>query len=387
MGVDAWGFDAERQVVARRLRSKRLVLRAVHGAVVGLLATALVVGGAVSLRDAVLRLGWPGWASTGAFLALLFGAFAAAELPFAYVGGFRWERAFGLSRQRVRGWLEDVAKSLALGLASTLVVGGGLLWLLATTPWWWLPAWILGVAASLGIGFLAPIVLMPLFYRLRPIQDESLRNRFASIAARAGVQVIGAFVLEASPKTRRSNAAVMGFGRTRRIVVTDTLLAEFRVEEIDAVLAHELAHQRHRDPLWGMLQGSLASLAILAVTAWLYDATRASLGIPSPGDLAGLPWLAVLFSLVALPFGPLELRWSRARESRADRFALELTGNPAAFAAAMVRLHDRNLGVADPRRWEKWLFYSHPTGRERVESARAFAAAPHELRRILYYDG
>jgi len=91
--------------------------------------------------------------------------------------------------------------------------------------------------------------------------------------------------------------------------------------------------------------------------------------------MAGLPWLAVLFSLVALPFGPPQLRWSRGRESRADRFALELTGDPAAFAAAMVRLHDRNLGVADPRRWEKWLFYSHPTGRERVEAARAFAVA------------
>ncbi len=375
MGVDAWGFDLERQIVARRLRSNRLVLRAVHGAVIGLLATALVAGGAASLRDSVVRLEWPGWASAGAFLSILFGAFAAAELPFAYVGGFRWERAFGLSRQRLSGWLKDVAKSLALGLGSTLVVGGGLLWLLATTPWWWLLAWILGVAASLGIGFLAPIVLVPLFYRLRPIQDESLRNRFASLAARAGVPVIGAFVLEASPKTGRSNAAVMGFGRTRRIVVTDTLLAEFPVGEIDAVLAHELAHQRHLDPLWGLLQGSLASLAIVAVTAWLSDATRVSLGIPSAGDMAGLPWLAVVFSLVALPFGPPELRWSRTRESRADRFALELTGDPAAFAAAMVRLHDRNLGVADPRRWEKWLFYSHPTGRERVEAARAFAVA------------
>src|SRR3989442_1528984 len=186
MGVDAWGFDLERQIVARRLRSKRLVLRAVHGAVIGLLATALVAGGAASLRDAVVRLGWPAWASAGAFLSVLFGAFAAAELPFAYVGGFRWERAFGLSRQRLSGWLKDVAKSLALGLASTLVVGGGLLWLLGATHWWWLVAWILGVVASLGIGFLAPIVIVRLFYRLRPIQDESLRNRFASLAARAG---------------------------------------------------------------------------------------------------------------------------------------------------------------------------------------------------------
>ncbi len=112
MGVDAWGFDAERQVVARRLRSKRLILRAVHGAVISVLATALVAVGAAALRDSVVRFGWPGWVSAGAFLSILFGAFAAAELPFAYVGGFRWEHASGLSHQHLSGWLKDVAKSL-----------------------------------------------------------------------------------------------------------------------------------------------------------------------------------------------------------------------------------------------------------------------------------
>src|SRR6266545_1192583 len=112
MGVDAWGFDAGRQVVARRLRSKRLVLRAVHGAVIALFGIVLVSDGSASLRDAILRFGWPRWASAAAFLSILFVAFAAADLPFAYVGGFRWERAFGLSVQRLRGWLKDLAKSL-----------------------------------------------------------------------------------------------------------------------------------------------------------------------------------------------------------------------------------------------------------------------------------
>jgi STE24 endopeptidase len=264
---------------------------------------------------------------------------------------------------------------LALGLGSTIVVGGVLLWLLATTPWWWLVGWVLGTAVSAVLGFLAPIVLVPLFFHFRPLEDERLRTRFVTLAARARVPVLGVFELQASSKTRRSNAAVMGFGRTRRIVVTDTLLRDFPIDEVDSVLAHELAHQRYLDPLQGFVLGSLTSLVIVALTAWLYSASHASFAIRSIGDMAGLPLVAVLFSLVALPFRPVELRWSRMREARADWFSLELTGNPNAFAAAMVRLHDRNLGVAILRRWEIWLSYSHPPGRERVELARAFATS------------
>jgi STE24 endopeptidase len=375
MGVDAWGFDEERQAIARRFRSKQLRLGAIRTAILGALAGVFVFGGAASLRSVFLSFGWPGWASVATFLAALFGIFAVAELPFRYIGGFRWEHEIGLGNQTLAGWLMDLGKSCALGLASTVVVGGVLLWLLGTTPWWWLFAWGLGVAVSGVLGFLAPIVLVPLFFRYRPLEDERLRTRFEALAARAGAPVLGVFELQASSKTRRSNAAVMGFGRTRRIVVTDTLLHDFPVDEVDAVLAHELAHQRHLDPLQGFLIGSAASLAIVALTAWLYAGAYSSLAIASPADMAGLPLLTVLFSVVAFPFRPAELRWSRSREARADRFSLELTRDPKAFAAAMVRLHDRNLGVAMPRRWEKWLFYSHPSGRERVELARAFAAS------------
>src|SRR5947209_11151550 len=129
MGVDAWGFDEGRQAVARRLRSKRLRLGAVRTASFGVIAGILVFGGAAACRDLILSLGWPGWASVVTFLAVLFGVFAASEVPFSYVGGFRWEHAIGLSTQTFAGWMKDLGKSLALGLGSTIVVGGMLLWL------------------------------------------------------------------------------------------------------------------------------------------------------------------------------------------------------------------------------------------------------------------
>lgn len=376
MGVDACEFDQGRQAIARRLRSLRLRLLAVRTFAFSLLAAVLVFGGAAALRDGVLGLGSLGWALGLVFLATLFALLAAVELPFSYVSGFRWERAMGLSTQTLAGWLKDLAKSFALGLGSIVVAGAVLLWLLSAEPtWWWLVAWAVGLVVAVVLGFLTPILLVPLFYRFRPLEDAGLRARFEALAARARVPVVGVFELQASAKTRRSNAAVMGFGRTRRIVVTDTLLRDFPPEEIETVLAHELAHQRYVDPVRGFLLGATVSLVTLFVTSWLYRATYASFGVRAVGDMAGLPLLAVLLGLVSLPVRPLELWWSRRREARADRFSLELTRNPVAFASAMVRLHDRNLGLADPRRWEKWLFYSHPTGRERVELSRVFAAS------------
>jgi len=377
VSVDAWGFDLERQATARRLRSLRIRLSAIRSVVAAALTLALVFGGAGALRDWVISLHVPTWAATVTFLAALFGLVTSVDLPFRYVGGHRWERAFGLSSQHFAGWLKDLAKSFGLGLGATVAAGYVLLWLLAVWPtWWWLAAWMLSLAVSIVLAFLAPIVLVPLFYRFRPLGDPNLRARFESLAARAKVPIVGVFELRASEKTRRSNAAVMGLGRTRRVVVTDTLLREFRPEEVETVLGHELAHQKFLDPLRGFVLGSVTALVTLAVAGSLYSILYPAFGIPSIADMAGLPLLAALLGLISLPLQPLELSWSRGREARADRFSLQLTHDAPNFASAMVKLHDQNLSVADPGPWEKWLFYSHPPGRERVELARSFRGSP-----------
>ena len=372
MPVDVWGFDLERQTTARRFRSMRRKLSAVRGGVFAAVVLLFVLGGSARLRDVVLDLAGPGWIAPVLFLAVLFALFALLELPFGYVAGYQWEKAAGMSSQSLAGWMKDLAKSWGLGLVATIATGAGLLWLLATFPTtWWVIAWGLGLGVSAVLGFVAPVLLVPLFYRFRPLEDAALRSRFESLAARAKVPILGVFELRASAKTRRSNAAVMGFGRTRRVVVTDTLLQGFSPEEVETVLAHELAHQKYRDPIRGFLSGSAVSLVVLALVGWVYSATLLSAGIRTLGDMAGLPFLAALFALLAWPLHPLELYASRTREARADRFALDLTRDSANFISAMVKLHDRNLGVANLGRWETWLFYSHPSGRDRVEMARA----------------
>ncbi len=375
MGVDAWGFEVERQALARRLRSRRILLSLTRQICLLSFFVVLLLGGSTALRTWAMSIAVPHWAATAIFLLALFLLGSAISFPFSYVSSFRWETQVGLTSRTFGSWLRDLAKSLGLGAAFTIIAGEVLLWLIAgSADLWWVVAWALGLLVSIVLGSLAPVLLVPLFYRFRPIKDEALRARFQALAASAGTPVIGVFELEMSPKTRRSNAAVMGFGRTRRIVLTDTLLQEYCSEEIETVLAHELAHQKHRDPWTGFAISAGSSLLVLWIAAVAYNATFRGFGITVASDMAGLPLLALYGGLVSAGLGPAELWWSRRRERSADRFALELTKNPTAFASAMVKLHDKNLGVAHPRRFEIWLFYSHPSGRERVDIARAFAA-------------
>lgn len=374
MGTDPWGFDEGRQDLARKLRRKRRGYSWSHTGVLLVFLGVLLARESVDVRSWIASFGWPGWAAASAFLILLYTIGSALGWPYAYLGGYWLERSFGLSTQSRRSWAFDQLKSFALGLAAVVVAGNVLLWLLATFPnAWWLLAWALGILVTLVLGFLGPVLLAPLFYRFRPLQDPALRARFEALAAKAGVRVLGVFVMGASAKTRRATAAVMGFGRTRRVVVTDTMLHAYTPDEVETVLAHELGHQRFHDSSVGVAVGAAISFLMWSVAALAYTATFPAFGVASLGDMAGLPGLVLYAGIVSSILGPPELAWSRHREARADRFSLEVTRNPRAFASAMAKLHDQNLSIAHPRPWEKWLLYSHPPGGERVEAARTFA--------------
>src|SRR2546427_6097727 len=249
MAVDSWGFDSDRQAKAHRLRTLRFRLSIARTGALVSLVVGLVIVGSASLRDAVLSLRWPSWTSTILFLAVLYLAFFAVELPFTYVGGYRWEKASGLSSQSMWGWMKDLAKTAGLGLGASVVAGGVLLWLLTTSTWWWLVAWLLGLIVSAILGFLAPVVLVPLFYRFRPLTYAVLRGRFEALAAKADVPILGVFELRASEKTRRSNAAGMRPRRPPPGLLTDTRLQGFTPGRVETVPAPELAHQEFRDPL------------------------------------------------------------------------------------------------------------------------------------------
>jgi STE24 endopeptidase len=292
--------------------------------------------------------------------------------PLDVVGGFVLPRRAGLSIQSFGSWLGDRAKGLAiggvLGLLSVEIVYGLLRW---SPDRWWL--WASGVLA-IGIALLTavvPIWLVPLFYRLTPLEDPVVRERVLGLAARMGVQAAEVAVADFSRKGRVANAAVVGLGRTRRILVSDTLLREFPIEEVEVVLAHELGHHARRHLTKGLLlQGALV-LGALWAAGYALRAAVGRLGLAGPADPAGLPLLALLLTALGLFTTPWVAAWSRRLEREADRVALDVTRAPDAFVAAMERLGRLNLAERHPGRLRELLFATHPSIDARIAVARA----------------
>jgi STE24 endopeptidase len=287
------------------------------------------------------------------------------SFPFAFYRSYLLDRRYGLSSEPLSRWLADHCKALALGFvlfaAASLTIYG----VIQLTPAiWWLVSAVLFGLAGLLLSCVAPFLLMPLFYRVRPLDREALRERLVVLSRRAGVPVLGAFEWGLGEKTRRANAALVGAGATRRILVSDTLLKDYSDDEIEVILAHEIAHHVHYD-MWSALgvETLVAAVALYGAHATLAWAAQA------PGDPAALPLLALAAIVVSLVLSPLGNAWSRHNERRADRFALALTRRPSAFITAMRRLGAQNLAEQAPSRPVVWFFHTHPTIDERIAAA------------------
>jgi STE24 endopeptidase len=225
--------------------------------------------------------------------------------------------------------------------------------------------------ALVGLARLAP-VLSCRSSEVPSARPPAARRRFGTLAARARTDVIGVFEWVLSGHTRKANAALAGLGHTRRILLSDTLLADYSDDEIEVVLAHELAHHVHRDLWRGIAVQTLVLVGGFYVADIVLRAAVDRLGYRGVADAAALPLLMLTggaWSFLALPFVNA---LSRAQERAADRYALEATRNPAAFVSAMKRLSQQNLAEERPSAVARWLFYSHPPIRERIEAARAF---------------
>ena len=357
-----------------RLRRRASLLATALGAL--LLVLLLITGWSSALRDVAMAVaGYSLFLAVILYVVMVALVSEAVQLPLAFYQGVTLERRYGLSTQTTPRWWLDHLK--ASGIALLFVIGAALvvayLWRWSPDSWWLIAAICLALVLVV-LAQLAPVLLLPLFYECRPLDRPELTRRLSALAQRAGVRVLGVFEWRLSDRTRKANAALTGLGRTRRILLSDTLLADHDDEEIEVILAHELAHHVHQD-IWKGL-----ALEIALITAGLYLADRAlaasvgRFGIESRADIAGLPLLALTGGAVSLALLPLANAFSRALERRADRFALEMTRNAAAFVSAMKRLAVQNLAEERPPRLIELLFYSHPPMTARIDAAQAWQA-------------
>jgi len=232
---------------------------------------------------------------------------------------------------------------------------------------WWLPVSILISFVSVLLARIAPVLFMPLFYKFDPLPDGPLKERIIRLCATAGLTFDGIFTFNLSKNTKKANAGFTGIGKSRRIILGDTLVREFSEEEIETVFAHELGHYKHRHIMIGIITGFLTTFIGLFVASRLYAWSIKAFGFDSITDLRALPLLAIWLSLFGLVASPIGNILSRRHERQADAYAVKVTKNGAAFASALRRLATTNLADPEPHPLVEFLFYRHPSIAKRIQ--------------------
>jgi STE24 endopeptidase len=327
------------------------------------LATAFLAALAWSAAGTVLEpASLPWWARTLAYVSIIIVLFAALRTPLAFWRGYVRERRFGFSTQTSGGWLIDQLKAVGINLVLVPPLLLALVALARALPGWWVaPASAAFASVVFLFSFLAPVLLAPLFNRFMPLDQEPLRTELHTLARAAGVPVEAVLIEDTSRRTRKANAYVTGLGRTRRLVVSDTLLADASPTEIHVVVAHELGHRRMHHVLLGTLL-SLAGVIVTTIMLWALLGT----GVADPHRL---PLLLLIPLGLTLATGPAANALSRRWEQKADRFALELTGDRAAYERMFRRLAASNLTDLDPPKLVYLLLFTHPTPPQRLAAA------------------
>ncbi len=372
-------IDQERQAKARAFARTRRRLSYINMGIAAIgVCLLLFTDLAGWLRDRLSALNWQpvhGWfpLQVACFLLIVMLAYELITSPLGYYG-FTLSRRYGLSVMTIKSWLRDLLVGLILELVLGIAALELIYWLLAVQPdSWWLWVALALLFFSVIMANLAPVLLFPLFYKFHPMPEGELTQRLLALANRANTRVRGVYTFDMSRKTTAANAALMGLGNTRRIVLGDTMLDRYTNEEIEVVLAHELGHHVHHD-IWKLiLSQSLITLAGLylanVVFHWAVQAQHLYSGFT---DAATIPLLLALIALFSFIVMPLNNAFSRYVEYQADEYALQSTHMIEPFKAAMTRLANQNLSDIAPSPLIEFLFYDHPSVAKRLKHADAY---------------
>lgn len=292
------------------------------------------------------------------------------SLPLDFWSGYILEHRYQLSNQTWPRWLWRKVKGYLVGGPLGLLLLLGLYWLIwHSGPWWWVWAAAAWLGVTLLLGQLMPVLILPLFYKVTRLDDPALLERLRRMASGTGLNFEGIYRLHLSEETRKANAALAGLGRTRRVLLGDTLLDQFTPEEIEVVFAHEVGHHVHRHlpklVIWSVL--------LAAAGFWVVDVvlrrSAGALGYASFDDPAALPLLLFVLTLFGLVLSPVQNALSRFFERQCDRYALERTRLPEAYRSAFTKLARVNKADPDPHPLVVWLFEDHPPIRQRLALA------------------
>ncbi len=359
-------YDPKRRKLAKIYTRGRMWAYLINGIIIPIafLYIFLSTGSAAVMRDALFGYDW---AQVPAYAFMLLWFLTIVTFPLRFYFSYVREHTYKLSNYTLGGWFRDFLKVLILTFIVSLTLITGLYYLLQF-GFWWVYASMAFIVLSVVFTYIVPVIILPFFYKLKPYNDVAHKKRLLEIVRKAGVEnVKHVLVADESSKSKKANAMFSGFGRTKRIVLFDTLINNFTKDEVETVIGHEAGHYVNKDEMRGLILKSVLIFPVLFIIDIILQSNIGSFGIASIADIAGLPLIMLSFSIIELILMPLENAYSRKMEAEADLFALNACRKPDAQISTEKRLTDMALHNDKDHALIEFLLHSHPSTVERIK--------------------
>jgi STE24 endopeptidase len=339
---------------------------------IALLLVFLGSGLSLSLENFLKGFGLPNYLLIAFYLLVISFLYYLMNLPFNFYTSFTLEHKFNLSRQTLKIWWVDQLKSGILGYSISLILIFSFYWILGKFNQWWLVISFFWIVFSVVLAKLAPALIIPLFFKYKKLEDEALRVRIFDLAAKMQVKLMNVFEIDFSKKTLKANAALTGMGKTRRVLLADTLKDKYTYGELEVILAHEFAHYRLKHIFKLIAVNSLVTLGLFYLIFKTHAYALGIFKLNSLEQLSGLPLVFLYFMIFGILAHPLEAYISRKFEKDADLLALKVTGDREVFISLMEKLAAQNLADRNPHPLIKFFFFDHPPIDERIKIAKLY---------------
>lgn len=365
-------YDPAKRALAKRYENVKLILEPLTGTIVPVALSLFLLfsGTSVKLAQSFASMTGSYWMTLGLFIISFVIFLQIVETPFSFYSGYIVDHRFHLSTQSLKDWSVDELKSLGIEVAFGVLAGVTLYYLIRTTTLWWLAAAALFAVFSILLSIILPYVLMPIFYKVTPLADPSLKGTLLEMSGKVGARSVDrVLVADESSKSIRANAFFSGIGRSKAIVLFDTLLNSFTRREVITVVAHELGHYVNKDIWKEAVLSGLLTLPPFFIADYALRQAANNLGLSSMADPAGVPIIIAILVGVSFLLQPFSNGISRVMERRADEFALRAADDSDAQSSAERRLADLSLAVDKPNRLVELFFYTHPSSATREQLA------------------
>ncbi|MGQ9702225.1 MAG: M48 family metallopeptidase [bacterium] len=376
MRNDQWHplIDYKKQQIARRYHNEHLVLSLISTGVLIIIIIAIIkLQISQKVFESITGLTSSRFLQVFFYFTFFYLFYSIIILPFSYIGGFKIEHKYNFSTQTLKAWFCDVIKSFFVGWVLGVLIIEVLYAITFYAPdMWWLYFSLIMIAFSVVLSNLAPILILPLFYKTMPIPDGDLKNRIKEICEKVDINIEGVYTINLSSRSNKANAAVVGLGNTKKILLGDTLLTKYDENEILVTLAHEITHYQEHHIWYLILWQSIITLIMFYLFYRLQDYLYHWAGFSNVSDIAAFPVFVLVFSILIFVFKPLGAAISRYYEKKADYGALILTKNPEYFISLMAKFCNEELVLAYPNPLIEFYHYSHPSPGKRIAFAEEF---------------